>query len=467
MVEIALEMIRKLLIALTLVAVSGILFEDLLSFGEGPIQTSVVLSFYVYCLLSLFYRTKHRLFHVLSIPILTQFLHLFQKYSFAAGANSLWRLLPFVLLDIYFLNFLFTKNFRLSPREKLFITCWIVFNLGFMIISPNLENILLGGPLLYLVTLPMYFLYLQNAFSAKDFTLEIEKYFFLLYLILGVGTFGLVITGAAYKGSDNLLVTRNISDTNVTMAYFILLWPLALLFARRCQAALPIILGLVAIFSGIVIFSFSRGAVFIIIPYLLISISLVFKAKNIRWLAFISYIILLLIPGSGISFTDSTLAYSWNLRFGDFQSINNLVQKLQLASGRDEIHATAYQLFLENPVFGHGIGSFEILGPGYREAHSLWYTLLAEQGLLGLLLIYPLFAFLAMCFLKAIYVDKLYLVLLLSLCFYLLFIHTVGSVFVIIPAKSLTINCIAPILLLCLYFYCKSVTIKSEHENGR
>ena len=417
MVEIVVEMARKLLIALIFVTILGSLFEDLLGFGEDPIQTTIVLSFYVYCSLVLFYQTKHRLFHVLSIPILTQFLHLFQKYAFTAGANSLWRLLPFVLLVIYFSNFLLVKNLRLSRKERLFITCWVVFNLAFLLISPNLENTIFGGFLLYLVTLPLYFLYLHHTFSAEDFTLELEKYFFLLYLILGFGTFGLVIAGAAYKGSDNLLVTRNISDTNVTMAYFILLWPLALLFARRSQAALPIILGLVVIFSGIVTLSFSRGAVLIITPYLLTSVFSVFKAHHIRWLAAISCVLILLIPELAVSFTNSTLAYSWNLRFGDFQSTTDLAQKLQLISGRGEIHAIAYQLFLESPAFGHGIGSFEVLGPGYREAHSLWYTLLAEQGIVGLLFIYALFAYLAACLLKAVHIDKLYIVLLLSLSF--------------------------------------------------
>jgi hypothetical protein len=467
MVEIIRTVICKLLIALTLVSVLGNIFEELLSFGEDEIQTTLVLSFYVYCILVLFFDTRHRLFHVLSIPIFTQFLHLFQKYSFTAGANSVWRLFPFILLDFYFVNFLITRNIRLPQREKLFITCWIIFNLGFLIISPNFENLLLGGPLLYLITLPMYFTFLHNACMAGDFNLEIEKHFFLLYLILGFGTFGLVIAGAAYKGSDNLLVTRNISDTNVTMAYFILLWPPALLFARRSGAALATIVALVAIFVGIVALSFSRGAVFIILPYLLISVLFIFNSEHIKWLTVISCILIFLIPEFGASFTHSNLAYSWNLRFGDFQSTTNIVHKLQLVSGRDEIHAIAYQLFLKNPVFGNGIGSFEILGPGYREAHSLWYTLLAEQGILGLLLIYTLFGYLANCCLKAVRIDKVNFVIPLSLGFYLIFVHTVGSVFVIIPAKSLTINCIAPILLLCLYFYCKSVIMNDEREKSK
>ena len=63
--------------------------------------------------------------------------------------------------------------------------------------------------------------------------------------------------------------------------------------------------------------------------------------------------------------------------------------------------------------------------------------------------------------------EKKYAVLLVSLLFYLLFNHTVGSVFVILPGKSITVNCIAPIIIMCLYFYAKSIDdVTSVSEIG-
>jgi O-antigen ligase len=150
------------------------------------------------------------------------------------------------------------------------------------------------------------------------------------------------------------------------------------------------------------------------------------------------------------------LTYFWQLRFGNIISLSPALARLQETSGRAEIHAIAYQLFLEKPLLGHGTGSFEILGPGYREAHSLFYTLLAEQGVIGVLYMYFLFTFLGISMFSVTARSRKYQLLPLSFAFYLLFNHTVGSVFVIIPGKSVTINCIAPVLLLCLYFYIKS-----------
>jgi O-antigen ligase len=457
MAGLILDIAKRIAISFVIVMVVGRSFGDLLALGESNFQTIVVLSFYVYCVLSLFLYSRHKLFHVLSIPILTQFLHLFQKYSFPAGANSWWRLLPFIILNLYFGHFLLQKRPTLSFKENLFLMSWLILQTFFLLISPNLANIAIGGFLLFNVTLPMYFLYLKTASKAVDFAQEVEKYLCLLYTILGLGTFGLVIAGSGYKGSDNLLATRNISDTNVTMAYFILLWPFVLLFCNRNRLSSVFTLAFFSIFIGVVIFSFSRGAVIIIIPYLLISLALIKNLPRFIWTILLVVIAAMYFPAGFLAFEHEDLSYFWQLRFGNSMSIASALAKLHETSGRAQIHSIAYDLFLQNPLIGHGTGSFEVLGPGYREAHSIFYTLLAEQGMVGVLYMYLLFAMFAAALYSSVQRGKEYGLLLLGFTFYLLFNHTVGSVFVIIPAKSVTINCIAPILLLCLYFYAESL----------
>jgi O-antigen ligase len=459
MVALIFEVWRKALASLVIVYISGKIFSELLRFGQSSFQAMVVISFYVYCFLALFSRSRYRLFHVLSIPIFTQFLHLFQKYSFAAGANSISRLLPFVLLTTYFSLVFLKLKVALSRNQKLFLLTWVATQFCFLILSPNLPNIIAGGFLFFLIVLPMYFVYLANAARAADFVPEVERSLTMIYFLLGIGTFALIVAAANYRGSDNLLATRNISDTNVTMAYFILLWPFVLLwFIRRGRSA-SLFFGAIAIFIGIVIFSFSRGAVFIITPYLIISAMMVSRRKQIGWMLVAGSILVTFSKDIVGSFQDHDLSYFWALRFGEIHSMVSVMEKLQTGSGRAEIHAIAYALFLESPLFGHGTGSFELLGPGYREAHSLLLTLLAEQGLTGTIYMYCIFATLGIFLIKIERVDKIPgMQLFTSLVFYLIFNHTVGSVFVIIPAKSVTINCIAPILLLCLYFYGKSLS---------
>ena len=439
-----------------LITVCEQLFSEISRIGESRFQSIIVLSFFTYCFLCLFSRSKHRFFHVISIPVLTQFIQLFQKYSFSAGANSLWRLFPFILLNLYFLYFFLNKPVLLSQREKLFLTSWITFNCFFILISPNLDKIFIGGFLLYGFTLPMYFAYFKAASYAVDFRKEVEKYLCLLFIILGSGTFGLVFAGAEYKGSDNLLATRNITDTNVTMAYFILLWPFVLLFSGNSNQLQIKRIVFILIYAGIVIISFSRGAVLIIVPYLFLTVFSIRNFFRLYWLILLALPFLFYSNEIQIFLDKQDMTYFWRLRFGEMDSMNALISKLPQISGRAEIHLTAYRLFLQSPLFGNGTGSFEILGPGYREAHSLFYTLLAETGISGALYMYAILIVLGISLWKIIETDRKLAVIFIAFVFYLIFNHTVGSVFVIIPGKSITINCIAPILLICMYFYAKS-----------
>jgi hypothetical protein len=272
MVELIADISKRLLISVFITAVISFFFRSLLAIGESSFQSFVVLSFYLYCGISLFTYSRFKLYYVISLPVLTQFIHIFQKYSFTTGANSVWRILPFLILNAYFIYFFSKKTNRPNHNYRVLLLSWIIIHLFFLIISPNLEKIIWGGITLYLITLPLLFSYLQLAAAAGNFRSEIEIYLSLLFVIVGVGTFGLVIAGAGYKGSDNLLATRNIADTNVTMAYFILLWPFVLLYTHRHSLHAFFKMPMLFIFAGAIILSFSRGAVLLLVPYLLATI---------------------------------------------------------------------------------------------------------------------------------------------------------------------------------------------------
>lgn len=463
MVKVISESAVKALLAIAIAWTSTTMFDALAALGSNSTQATIVLAFYLYCCLVLFSDSRHKLFHVLSIPILTQFLHLFQKYDFPAGANSLWRLMPFIFLNMYFFDFVLRHRQWLDSSEKLQAVLWLLLHFIYLIISPNLSGIIMGAFTLFLVTIPMYYLYLNTLSKMPDFDRELEKSLCLAFLILAVGTFGLVFAGARYKGSDNLLVTRNISDTNVTMAYFVLLWPFVLLFFRRLVYGSVWISIMTLIFAGVVLLSFSRGAVFIVIPYLACSLILAGGLWRFAGLM-LSGALLMPYVAKLVAAINEELAYSWQLRFADFQFFIPALQQLQEASGRSEIRSMAYRLFLDSPVYGHGIGSFEVLGPGYREAHSMFFTLLAEQGLLGAIYIYLILVRLGYKLFQLAVLDQRLSLLLLALTAYLVFVHSVGSVFVIIPARSVTINCIAPILLLSLHFYGKNIRLMRRNN---
>lgn len=58
------------------------------------------------------------------------------------------------------------------------------------------------------------------------------------------------------------------------------------------------------------------------------------------------------------------------------------------SSGRDLIHACAITIFKEKPFFGHGIGAvFYTLG---NHAHSVFYDILIEAGIVGIIILFIL-----------------------------------------------------------------------------
>jgi O-antigen ligase len=461
MVEVIIDTLKKMLTALGLVCFTGFLFPSVFTIGESKFQSIVVLAFYTYCATSLFTYSRHKLFFVLSLPVLTQFIHIFQKYTFPTGANSLWRLLPFIILDIYLIIFLLRYKKDNGIQHHHIIVLWLITSTLFLVISPNLKDIIAGGIVLYIFTIPLVFYYLEIAMQANNYPHELEKYMCLLFIILGLGTFGLVYMGAGYKGSNNLLVTRNIADTNVTMAYFILLWPFVLLYCSNNNVSIWFKAGLIGIFSGVIMLSFSRGAMLLVLPYLFVTGLLIPNFINLKLLVAILFVGYVQQERIGNFIIGQDLLYFWQLRFADIGPFNNLFTKLEALSGRIEIQQTAYTLFKQRPLLGNGIGSFEVLGPGFREAHSLWYTLLSEQGIIGTVFIYSLLLKLLHSLITLTLTrNRMYSVHMIAFVCFLIFNHTVGSTLIILPAKSITVNCIAPLLLISMYFYSRKLNLR-------
>ena len=53
------------------------------------------------------------------------------------------------------------------------------------------------------------------------------------------------------------------------------------------------------------------------------------------------------------------------------------------AESREVFWALARELFAESPVFGHGVGTFKVINPAKMDTHNLYWRTLAEQGLIG------------------------------------------------------------------------------------
>lgn len=454
MAGLIVESLLKLAIAIVLTAIGILIVPALGQFGATTFQSFVVVSFVIFCSLVLLTSSKHKIYHVLSIPFYTQFIQIFQKFDFPGGANSLWRIAPFILSACSLANLCLAWKVELSTNERLGLVLWLVLMALGLVNSPNFEHVGLGGTLIYFLLIPQLYAVLKVATSAFDFAELLDMYAFLLFVILAIATVGLVLFASRYQETDNLLATRNIADTNVTMAYFILLWPFACSYLLKTRFPKLSISILTLLLLTIVMLSFSRGAILIVLPLILLSL---FLQGMTSWWTITAIALFTHKEAIFALLEKHDLLYFWSLRFSGFATNQSFWEALQQASGRVEIQAAAWQLFLRKPLLGNGIASFELLGPGFREAHSLLFTILCEQGIMGALLLYTLL-FTILKTQISNHKGLSSLIFPLSFVAYLVFSHTVGSVFVILTSKSISVNYIAPMLLLCQYF-------RADHES--
>jgi O-antigen ligase len=56
---------------------------------------------------------------------------------------------------------------------------------------------------------------------------------------------------------------------------------------------------------------------------------------------------------------------------------------VSLYNGRDTLYELAKEIFLENPLFGHGVGYYESKDPSGGYVHNLFWQMLCEVGILG------------------------------------------------------------------------------------
>jgi O-antigen ligase len=82
-------------------------------------------------------------------------------------------------------------------------------------------------------------------------------------------------------------------------------------------------------------------------------------------------------------------------------SIFELINGEDISNGRSALYAVAWELFLENPLFGIGFGNFRIYGSqiigSVTNVHNIYLQLLCELGIFGAIIIFIAMALLLRC----------------------------------------------------------------------
>ena len=401
-------------------------------------------------------RTNQSILLIILIPFLQQFYHIILGWEIAPGANSFLRLLPIIAMDVRILILLNNSNFTVSKIERTFLIFWLLFCSIWIIISPNFLNSGLGTTLIFFISIPtMYFFIKSHTQLFNNNIALLFDSFIVGYIILAVGTLALPFVGLQYHNSESFLVTRNIADSNMVMAYLILMFPFVIESVSITNKWLSPIIIILFILNTLL--SFSRGSLILAVPLLLYSLFVQkIKLKNII-LPFFALFLLF----NYIFLIKFDFIYLWSIRFNAvindipsfYKESLNLIFFGTAESGREDIRSVALKMFYEKPIIGNGFNSFQFFG-GYGEAHSIFYNTLAENGIVGIIILISAFSLvLKNLFTWAIHEKsgfaKLYLV---SYILFIIFNLNVNGAFYSVTTNDLKITFLGTILFLFIAF---------------
>lgn len=284
---------------------------------------------------------------------------------FALGTLS--KYLGFLLFGLFIIK-LFVNNKKIPLFSSFLILIVFLFYSAISIIWSSYPMISLNRVITLLQLIGLFYI------TSITFNNTKNKEKFLKYIsLLGFGYALYIIYQVTLIGSINEWTRVSISsevDVNHIAAFLIIPLFSSLYLALNEKKAY-----LVITISSLVAITFtqSRGAIiaslFGFIAYLVFIIK---PAKEkIKYLIFLTIIVITI-----LNIVPNEFFYRIAQFFTDFD-------RLSTGSARNIIWSWAYNEFLNSPIFGMGIGNFS---EAYRPAHSSFFQVLADQGLIGVLL---------------------------------------------------------------------------------
>jgi len=295
--------------------------------------------------------------------------------------GSILQYLPTLLLLILFVKWIGEKHKMLSnPQTKLFFAMIILLAIS-VILARNKSWAFTQYKSIVIYIFVPYILMVQFI----DTSFKADKYI-RLFLLLGIFFGVLGIVGKAK------IVVPQFSDENDFALYANILIPFSFFLAQEASSLKSKIIyySTIVIFVIVDVKSFSRGAL-----VGLLSVGLFLFLKSRRKLVIFCISILLLICIMAVA----TPEYWAKM---DTISLQSTQDQTGTARERLESWKAGWHMFLDNPVFGIGPRNFGIWFPEYyveygdkhahnmwgRVAHSLYFTLLSENGLTGTIIFF-------------------------------------------------------------------------------
>ena len=238
--------------------------------------------------------------------------------------------------------------------------------------------------------------------------LQYFYYVFLLsFLVLVLDGYLQYFTGFNIIGfpAHNGRISSLFGDEFIMGSYLSRLYPLALalfLLRKKGKLELYFVTSLFYLTSGLIYFSGERAALFFHLLSLIFIILLVKKPKLNLVLIFLFFIISILIVSSTNENLKNRLINLTSIEIG----INN-EKKYIFTPSHDSLFKTAYKMFLDKPVFGHGPKMFRVIckdekyasgaSPCMTHPHNFYIQLLAETGIIGFMFLFSALMYVIYC----------------------------------------------------------------------
>lgn len=359
-------------------------------------RTCAVFAMYLYLIAATVgLRTPAHCLYLLPIPFLTQFYQTVLGREFEAGALSLMRLLPLLVLAGQLLLLHLTRPYRASGGE------WILF-LGLSAVSfigwaigASLSPVGVVNVFFLSVLVPLFYCYIGNLMKDRErgaeqlvLALAICTYGLLIGFVITV-LFGLNVDIVDEAGT--LAGTRSLGDFNSLFPYLVLLWPFAFLYARHRHPLLIVLL--FGLMTASVMLGLSRTSAVLGPILLLPSLASYARSKPRQCGIVLGVLCVSMLALSGFERVEELLA-TWSRRFDINVMAEGQVSLAEILSviapdskaslGRAVLREEALEIFWTRPEFGRGWGSYLELSPSeFPSAHSMIHDWLAETGVFG------------------------------------------------------------------------------------
>ncbi len=318
---------------------------------------------------------------------------------------------PDLILSVFSLWFIYftIKNKFFYIYRNIYFYIFLIFCLICLLSSILSDNILLSfESSLFYFRIGVFALFISYLIDKEKKILDYFYYSFLItYSVLIFDGFFQYFVGfnvIGYELYDHDRVSSFFKDELVMGSFLVRLLPLflALYIIRPDKRNYEkFIFYVIFIFTYLLIYlSGERTAFFFLHLIIFFNIILLQKEKLLRIIIIISIVF-----GGSLMLSDPKI-YDRHIllplkQFG-FNDDRN--EKYIFSSGHDSLYRTAWNMFLDKPILGHGPKMFRVLckekkysegsGPCSTHPHNFYVQLLAETGLVGFSLLFSAFLFL-------------------------------------------------------------------------